>query len=166
MLSKLVFPLYLLPKGTIVEKHGTVLVGLHPVTKEYMVIDDTSIEQPTLGKRRLFIDRPFPLYKSVVSFNNLVKVGKMQVVNALGEYFIYAKSIRTHVVFMRIRSVKEILYNKKKIYGVQPYNLHCVIEAHKRPPEGYNYIGAIKYKYGYIFYGYYNQAYKDSKIHI
>ena len=137
-LSKVNFPVYILPSQEIDKQDGLVYVDGH-------VVDDRNMPGNTLGIRRL--QSPFrdllPLRKSINSFNGIVKNrGNTCYIDSKGSIFVYEKTRMCNLKYHKIQKVE------RKDTG----SLIWVKEVHfpfdiPRPPSGeMEWVGILYYQ--------------------
>ena len=130
------------------------------------VIDDKSVPQDTLGKRRLLLSRneDIKLYKLSQAFfflGDLIKAATkgMWFIDSLGKTFEYKKSVVVPLAFYEIQEVTEVVGGCLiKLKGL-PQTFKTLF----RPTEDELYAGILKINaYSYIFYGYSKECYKNT----
>lgn len=100
-LSKVKFPVYMLPSDNIWKEDGIVYV-------DGQIVDDRNMSGSTLGIRR--IQSPFrellPLRRSVNSFNGIIKnMGNTTYIDSNGVCFTYEKTVMCTVKYHKIQRV-------------------------------------------------------------
>lgn len=133
-------------------------------TTNYRVVDDKSINKPTLGLRRLALQGKvtlFPISSAVYFLADIIKLAKSTTwfIDSHGQVFQHKKSTRAKLT-------------TKKITKVLPADgIGCVLEvegvSHRfktmKQPETYQQYAAVLYMdNSYLFYGYYENPQKDT----
>lgn len=122
------------------------------------LIDDTSIDKPTLGLRRLALRNQHTLFRigtAIYSLVDLLKLAKHTTwfIDSYGQVFQHKKSTRAKLVTRRIKQV------------LPAAGLGCVLEieglsqrfkALTRPESHQKWAGLLLISGGYLFYGYYD----------
>ena len=133
-------------------------------TANYRVVDDKSIDKPTLGLRRLALigkTNLFPIGSAIYFLMDIIKIAKPNTwfIDSIGQLFQHKKSYRAKLQTFRIKQI------------LPAEGLGCVIELENisqrfkamRMPESYElYAGIITYNHGYMLYGYYEEPIKTT----
>lgn len=172
-IQQIVWPVFRLGEHKPQESRGLVFYS-----KEYIdtktedrqvglrVVDDKSIQAPTLGLRRLQIrtsktTKLFPIRTAIYFLADLIKLAKPTTwfIDTHGYLFQYRKITRAKLVC-------------KKITKVLPATgLGCVLELEglsqrfkslRRPNNGERYAGVLQWGLGYILYGLYLDHFKTT----
>lgn len=129
------------------------------------VIDDLSLPQQTLGKRRLVLKsngvQLLPINKIIYFLVDLIKlaVPNTWFIDNSGNIFTYKKSTRAHLTCHRIKNV------------LPGTGLGAIIEVEGvaqrfkvmyAPNEFQQYVGLLKMSNSYLLYGLYEQPFKSS----
>lgn len=112
-LTEIRFPVYKLEKSKPIEM-GTVVAYLR--NDQLYIVDDTSIEKPTLGERRLqlaaqnFEAKQFNIYKlknAIFFLGDFIKVATagQWFIDSQGNTFVYKKSKIVPLVFKKIKTI-------------------------------------------------------------
>jgi hypothetical protein len=128
------------------------------------IVDDKSINKPTLGLRRLFIDKQlslFPIGSAVYFLVDLIKLAKSTT------WF-----IDSHGKVFQHKKIKRAKLQTHKITKVLPAGgVGCVLEVEglvfrfksmKAPESWEQYAGILYADGGHMLYGYYEYPIKDS----
>lgn len=130
----------------------------------YRVVDDKSIDKPTLGLRRLQLKGKvslFPIGAAIYFLADLIKLAKSTTwfVDSMGQVFQHKKSTRAKLTTKRIKQV------------LPAAHLGCVLEIEglgqrfksMRKPEVYEqYAGMLEISGGFLFYGFYSDPIKPT----
>lgn len=133
-------------------------------TANYRVVDDKSIDKPTLGLRRLALigkTKIYPIGSAIYFLMDIIKIAKPNTwfIDSEGRLFQHKKSYRAKLQTFKIKQV------------LPAEGIGCVIELENIPqrfksmrmPETYElYAGVLTYNHGYMLYGYYEQPIKTT----
>lgn len=133
-------------------------------TQSYRIVDDRSIQKPTLGLRRLAIKSEaslFPIGSAIYFLADLVKLAKKTTwfIDSHGQVFQHKKLTRAKLTTKKIKQV------------LPAQGLGCVLEIDglvtrfksiRRPSELEQYAVLLKISAGYILYGLSEQPLKTS----
>jgi hypothetical protein len=165
LLNDIAFPVYKLG-NTAPSKKGTVCYYEKENEKgiTVSVIDDLSIPQDTLGKRRLLLSglediKLFKISQAFFFLGDLIKIATkgMWFIDSNGKTFEYKKSVFIPLEFYKIEGVTEIIGGCLIALKGLPQRFKVLY----RPTEDELYAGILKVNaYSYIFYGYSKEQYK------
>lgn len=133
-------------------------------SSNYRIVDDTNIDRPTIGLRRLALANKvslFPIGSAVYFLADLIKLAKSTTwfVDNTGQVFQHKKSRRAKLTTKRIKQV------------LPATTIGCVIEVEglsqrfksMQIPKTYQrYAGLLEVAGGHIFYGFYETQIKDT----
>jgi len=133
-------------------------------SSNYRIVDDKSIDKPTIGLRRLALAKKvslFPIGSAIYFLADLIKLAKATTwfVDNTGQVFQHKKSRRAKLTTKKIKQV------------LPATTLGCVIEVEglsqrfksMQTPQAYEkYAGLLEIAGGYIFYGFYEMQIKDT----
>lgn len=155
LLQTIHWPVYQLPRKPDIE--GKL------VTIDDKVIDDTSIEGNSLGKRRLHINKPYKLHNAIYYVKDMVKLssGTTWFIDSTGFYFKYTKTKMVQLVFKKITKVIPILTGGALLEVANNNPRFKVMYA---PNDQELYAGLLRFSpYVYVLYGLYDKQYKDTR---
>lgn len=130
------------------------------------IIDDKSIHEPTLGKRRLKIiesehTKLHKIRRSIYFLVDLIKLAKV------GSWFIDNKG--TIFQYTKHRMVTLKCYNLKNVLPGEGLGVYIEVEGISqrfkllyRPTHEEIYVGLLHYNHTYILYGLYKKPFKQS----
>jgi len=130
----------------------------------YRIVDDKTIDKPTLGLRRLALKGQvslFPIGSAIYFLEDLIKLAKSTTwfVDNTGQVFQHKKSTRAKLATKRIKQV------------LPAAHLGCVLEVEglsqrfksMRTPESHEqYAGLLEISGGFILYGFYDRPIKPT----
>ena len=137
-LSKIKFPVYLLPSDNVFAEDGVVYV-------DGQVVDDRNMPGSTLGIRRL--QSPFrnlvPLKKCVNSFNGVIKNrGNMPYIDCNGVCFIYEKTEMCSLKYHKILRVDR----KDTASSIWLKDIHFAFNIPRPPAPEMEWAGVLYFK--------------------
>ena len=155
-LNDLVFPVYVLPKDTEIDKQDGIVFA------NGQMLDDRNIEGETLGIRRLRSSYPtkFILNKATHDIPSFLKSAGKKFIDSSGKVFNYEK---TRMVDLKYLLISKIRWNKtESILFVEDINFPFTIP---RPPEPEMRYAGILFDRGYpwLLYEYCEFWKKDTK---
>ena len=133
-------------------------------TTNYRLVDDTSIDKPTLGLRRLILLQKyvlFPIGTSIYFLVDIIKLAKSTTwfIDSQGTVFQHKKTKRAKLT---IKKIKQVL---------PAGGIGCVLEIDgiaqrfktMKQPESYEqYVGVLHIDNSYLLYGYFDTPHKDT----
>jgi hypothetical protein len=161
-LTEISFPVYKLPSKPEVEGTTIFISTLHTIK----VLDDTSIDKPTLGLRRLQLVNPYPLTNAIYYIKDLLKFcnGTTWFIDNKGKTFIYKKSKSVPLVFKPITKIIPINTGGALL---ELNNENPRFKVLYRPSDIERYAGVLEIsKKAYILYGLYDQLYDKTERRI
>lgn len=171
-LSKVHWPVFRLSEEPPIREGSKLLYSSHrfdlDTAEEYIltrIVDDKSIDLPTLGKRRLAMSnsgvRVFPIRRSIYFLSDLIKLSKANTwfIDSMGEIFQYKKSTRCPLLCKRIKNIHP-MKNMGSSLELEGIPTRFKVMFSPKPEEIY--AGVIKHGRGYIIYGLYTQPFADS----
>lgn len=129
------------------------------------VIDDKSLPQTTLGRRRLALKAQGKTLQkiryAVYFLADLVKLTKGQTwfIDSVGKIFCYKKSTRAPLVFKKI---KQVLRNSSGAVVLEVEGVPTRFKILYAPKPTEKWAGVLKVGLGWVLYGLYEQQYKDT----
>lgn len=170
-LSQIVYPVYSILGSAVPSTEGTVSFTYSELTEDeeftysFKVVDDKSIDKPTLGLRRLQIaakgDTLQKIGKAIFFLGDLVKIAKRHTffIDSSGRVFQYRKSTRAKLHFRRLTNIIPITTGGA-ILEVEGINsrFKCLFQ----PKTLELYVGVLEFGKSYILYGLYEHPYKSS----
>lgn len=170
-LSEIHFPVYRLNKDVPL-KNGTILyyrntrynIDNNTTWDIIRIIDDTSINEASLGRRRLHIPNKhkFPIRRCYMYPKDLIRQGSngYWLIDSSGKLFQYTKSTKVPLICRKITNI---------LPGVN--GIGSVIEVEKLtsrfktlyiPNNQERYAGLLKFGRGYLLYGLFTNEFKDT----
>jgi hypothetical protein len=132
-----------------------------------LIIDDKSLPEATLAKRRLIImqDKKVklkPLGKAVFFLGDLIKLATKNTwfIDSIGNIFQYKKSISTKLIF---RKIKGIFHIPSGGAVIEVEGIATRFKTLYSPKDYERYAGILLHNMGYIFYGVYDEPYSDTR---
>lgn len=135
------------------------------VTTTLRIVDDKSIEYPTLSRRRLKLtttDVPlFPIRQAIYFLGDLIKIAKSTTwfIDSEGKIFKYKKSKRAK---MLVRKITKILPTEGLGSVIELEGIAHRFKTTFRPETTAEYAVVLKVGLTYIFYGLYNEKPKEN----
>jgi hypothetical protein len=135
------------------------------LTYDFKIVDDKSIDRPTLGQRRLQAlssgAKLQKIGKALFFLGDLIKIAKRSTyfIDSNGRIFQYRKTARAKLHFRKLTQVIPITTGGAilEIEGI-PSRFKCLF--HPKTLE--RYAGVLETGKSYILYGLYEQPYKSS----
>lgn len=157
-----------------VKKKGTVSykeVELYDLEEKKIVIsqyviDDSSIQQPTLGKRRLFLKSNgitiLPINKIIYFLVDLIKLAQPNTwfIDNSGNIFTYKKAISAKLSCHRI---KNILPSTGMGAVIEVEGVPQRFKVMYSPNVSQQYVGLLQFNHSYLLYGLYEEPFKASR---
>lgn len=140
------------------------MTELNELIPKAAVLDDTSIEHPTLGQRRLVLrNRKVPLVRLNRVFffiGDVIRNSNYTFIDSNGKIFKYVKTKTVPLIFRKIT----------KKWG-NPIGMGIIFEVDGIPirfktlnrQSGHEVAGLLKVNNGYILYGTYDRMYNDTR---
>lgn len=130
------------------------------------IVDDTSIDQPTLSRRRLKLAADdnttlFPIRTAVYFLGDLVKLGGVGTwwIDSLGTVFEYKKTTRAKLKFYKL---EKCFTTQGMGAVVQVCGLPQRFKTMFLPKMEERWCGVLECEGMHIFYGYYTQPHKET----
>lgn len=159
-LKTIVFPVYPISKPITLIGKASVFIN---DKEEYLFLDDKSIPLPSLGLRRLEIDKErklLPLNNAVYFLKDIIKINAKHWVDSSGQIFSYKRSKPVSLVFKQITKVIPIITGGALLEIDNELPRHKVMYA---PKADEKYIGLLHTSpHVYLVYGLYTEKYKDT----
>lgn len=160
-LKKIVYPVFLINK--VISRIGTSLVFIDINEVEHL-LDDTSVQGDTLGKRRLQITKPLVKLSNALYFlKDLVKIPghTNQFIDSTGYLFKYTRTRMVPLVFKEITKVIPISTGGALLEIDNEYPRYKIMYA---PNEDEKYVGLLRVNPKvYLVYGLYVELHKDTR---
>lgn len=169
---EIVYPVYSILGSAVPSTDGTVsftysesLDDEEQLTYSFKVIDDKSINKPTIGLRRLQISAKGntlqKLGKAIFFLGDLIKIAKRSTyfIDSNGIVFQYRKSTRAKLHFKKLTQVIPIATGGAilEVDGIMS-RFKCLFQ----PRTLELYVGVLEFGKSYILYGLYEQPYKST----
>lgn len=170
-LSEITYPVYLLGKQEPIQDGGLSYYLYVQVVRDgadidvIKIVDDKSVDQPTLGRRRLALKAQGKtlqkLRYAVYFLADLVKLSKGQTwfIDSVGKIFSYKKSTRAPLVFKKI---KQVLRNDAGSVIVEVEGVSTRFKIIYAPKPTEKWAGLLKVGLGWVLYGLYENQHKDT----
>lgn len=172
-MSQVNFPVYRIPSGVELKREGTVRY----VLREYLladgltykktvgVLDDTSIPEESLGRRRLVLKAqgvPLLALRHVCYFlADLIRHPSSTYIDSSGKVFQYTKTTNVPLIFKKITKVLPNSSGLGTILEVEgvPTRFKSMISITKSQ----KYAALLRLPQGYILYGIYSEEHKPTR---
>lgn len=128
------------------------------------VIDDRTIDLPTLADRRLEIKRNggdlYNIHTAVFFLGDFIKISKPTIwfIDSNGKVFNHKKSISMTLIFRKIEQV----LSTNSGYIIEVYGINTRFKCLYAPKDK-KYAGILKNGSSYILYGLYDEPYKETR---
>lgn len=163
------FPVYKLGKHKPYLDKGKVYYTLHSESddsEQVRIVDDTTINKPTLAERRLKLKitgiKLSPLKYAIFFIGDLIKMAKKGIwfIDNTGKIFTFNKEKKTKLLFRKI--VKRFVNINNGNIVVEVEGIPIRFESLYGGIAGEIYAGILEFDKTYILYGFYNKKYKDT----
>jgi hypothetical protein len=132
----------------------------------FKIVDDRTIDKPTLAIRRLEIMKlggPLKKLSSACFFlGDLVKIAKPNIwfIDSIGQLFQYKKVNNSKLVFRKIKNIIPISTGGSII---EVEGIHSRFKCLFKPNENVRYAGILELSMAHILYGLYDEQPKDTR---
>lgn len=165
------YPVFSIIGSAVPSTYGTVTFTYSETVEDeetkvdFKVVDDKSIDKPTLGLRRLQIqakgDKLQKIGKAIFFLGDLIKIAKRSTyfIDSNGRIFQYRKTTRAKLHFKKLTNVIPISTGGAilEVEGISS-RFKCLFQ----PRTLEIYAGVLEFGKSYILYGIYEQPYKSS----